>query len=58
MNAGLIVVDARTASDMGLADLRLPVRKDGGADYVVGYNFYPTLAEMPAETKAETEDAS
>lgn len=57
MNAGLIVVDARTASDMALADLRLPVRRNGGADYVVGYDFYPTLAEMPAETKTEKEDA-
>ena len=55
-NAGLIVIDSRIASDMGLSELRLPIRRDGGPDYVVGYDFFPTLAEMPAESKVELED--
>ena len=51
MKPGLVVVDARTASDVGLSDLKLPGR-GGGPDYVVGYKFYTTLASLPADRDA------
>ena len=56
MDAGLIVIDANVASDVGISEMRLPVRNDGGPDYVVGYDFYPTLSTIPPDTKAEAMD--
>ncbi|HPM41348.1 MAG TPA: CHASE2 domain-containing protein, partial [bacterium] len=56
MDAGLIVVDSNVASDVGISEMRLPVRNDGGPDYVVGYDFYPTLSTIPPDTKAEAMD--
>lgn len=56
LGAGLIAIDGRTASDAGLPEARLPIRKDGGPDYTAGFQFYPTLAEVPSEPKDEADD--
>ncbi|MFH0799533.1 MAG: CHASE2 domain-containing protein [Pseudomonadota bacterium] len=46
-DAGLIVFESRVADEANLADMRLPVMREGGTDIVAGYRFYPTLADMP-----------
>lgn len=56
LGAGLVAVDGAVAADVGLAEARLPARRDGGPDFTVGFAFYPTLGEMPPEASGEALD--
>lgn len=56
MNARAIVVDAPVVEAMGFTEVR-PTSRDSAAPILAGYDFYPTLSDIPSGSTDAATDA-